>query len=153
MAEVGDLGALLADTRTYNKAIKIPDAKQQGEDLCAEMKQLGRLGVFSAPCELPYGVRKIKTRPIFKKRLSKTERGVLEGDDGGPGCFLQTFRVEFFDTFAPVARMISFRIIFALSAYLYLFIKSMGVDVALLNLDTLLWQGLLVLKLNKALYG
>ena len=33
MAEVGELGALLADPRTYKEAMKIPDAKQWEEEL------------------------------------------------------------------------------------------------------------------------
>ena len=47
--------------------------------------------------------------------------------------FLQTFGVEFFDTYAPVARMTSFRIIHALSVYLNLFTESIDVDVVFLN--------------------
>ena len=52
MAKVGELGALLADPRTYREAMKMPDAKQWEEALRTEMKQLERLGVFSAPCPL-----------------------------------------------------------------------------------------------------
>ena len=47
--------------------------------------------------------------------------------------FIQTFGVDFFDTYAPVARMTSFRIIYAQSVYMNLFIESMDVDVAFLN--------------------
>ena len=47
--------------------------------------------------------------------------------------FLQTFDVDFFDTFAPVARTTSFSVIYALSVYLNLFIESTDVDVAFLN--------------------
>ena len=69
----------------------------------------------------------------MKKKRSKTgaverwkARLVAQG-------FLQTFRVNFFDTYAQVARMTSFRIIYALSVYLNLFIESMDVGVAFLN--------------------
>ena len=47
--------------------------------------------------------------------------------------FLQLFGIDFFDMYAPVARMTSFRVIYALSEYLHLFIESMDVDVAFLN--------------------
>ena len=67
MAEVGELGALQADQHIYKEAIKMPDAKQFEEVLRTEMKNLGRLGVSSAPCPLPYGTKKIKTRAILKK--------------------------------------------------------------------------------------
>ena len=47
--------------------------------------------------------------------------------------FLQTFGIDHFDTYTPVARMTSFRVIYALSVYLHLFIESIDVDVAFLN--------------------
>ena len=62
-------GALLDDTRNYKEVMKMPDAKQWEEALRTEMKQLERLGVFIAPCPLPYGAKKIKTRVILKKKL------------------------------------------------------------------------------------
>ena len=74
--EVGELRALLANPRTCKDAMKIPDAKQWEEALRAEMELLERLGVFSAPCELPYGANTIKTRAILKKKRPKT--GVVE---------------------------------------------------------------------------
>ena len=99
LAEVGNLGALLADPLTYIEAVKMPDAKQWEEALRAEIKQQERLRVFSAPCVLPYGVRMIESRPIFKKTRSKTgavehwkARLVVQG-------FLQTFGVDFFETY------------------------------------------------------
>ena len=58
MVEVGELGALLADPRTYKKAMKMPDAKQWEEMLHNEMKQVERLLVFSAPYPLPYRAKK-----------------------------------------------------------------------------------------------
>ena len=72
MAEVGELGALQADPRTYTEAMKMPDAKQWEEALRTEMKLLKRLEVFSAPYPLPYGAKKMKTRVILKKKRSKT---------------------------------------------------------------------------------
>ena len=50
----------------------MPDAKQWEEAKFPEMKQLERLGLFSAPCSLPYEAKKIKTRVILKKKCSKT---------------------------------------------------------------------------------
>ena len=102
---------------------------------------------------VPYGAKKIKTIVILKKARLNAQG------------LLQTFGVDFLDTYAPVARMISFRIIYALSVYLNLIIESMDVDVAFLN-ATLKEDNyidppagyrpvakVLVLKLNKALYG
>ena len=145
--------------------MKQPDAEQWKEAINVEFAQLERLGVFSEPCWLPEGCIAIKTRTIFKKKRSKTgaverwkARLVAQG-------FLQSFGIDFFDTYAPVARMTSFRVIYALSVYLHLFIESMDVDVAFLNADLkedvyieppsgykAVPKGM-VLKLNKALYG
>ena len=72
MAEIGELGALLADPRTYKEAMKIPDAKQWEDALRTEMKELERLEVFSVPFPLPYGTKKFKTRVVIKKKRSKT---------------------------------------------------------------------------------
>ena len=97
MMEAGELGALLADPRTYNEVMIMPDAKQWEEALCADKKQLERLGGFSAPCELPYGTKKIETRAIFKKKRIKTGAGerwkarlVAQG-------FRQLFDADFFE--------------------------------------------------------
>ena len=57
MSEVGELGALLADPRTYKEAMKMPDAMQWEEALRTEIKQLERLGIFSQTCSLPYGAK------------------------------------------------------------------------------------------------
>ena len=64
---------------------------------------------------------------------------------------LHTFGVDFFDTCAPVARMLLFCIIYALSVYLTLFIESMDVDLAFLN-ATLKVDAYIdsLLKFNKA---
>ena len=74
MVEVGEQRALLADPRTYKEAMEMSDAMQWEEALRIEMKQLGRLGVFSAPCPLPYGARKIKTRVVLKQSVLRLER-------------------------------------------------------------------------------
>ena len=51
--------------------------------------------------------------------------------------FLQTFGLDFFDTYAPVAQMTSFHATYALFVNLTLFIKSMEVEAAFHN-DTLI---------------
>ena len=72
MAEVGEPGALLVDPHIYKEVTKMPDAWRWEEALRTEMKQLESLDVFSAPCPLPYGAQKIKTRVILKKKRPKT---------------------------------------------------------------------------------
>ena len=111
----------------------MPDAEQWEEALRTETKQFERLGVFSAPCQLPDGAKKVKTRVVLKKKRPKTgaverwkARLVAQG-------FLQTFGVDSFDTCAPFAQLTSFHIIYAIYVYLNLFIESMDADVAFCN--------------------
>ena len=73
--------------------------------------------------------------------------------------------VAFFDTYAPVARMTSCRVIYALHVYLHLFTESMDVDVDVAFLNAELKEDVyiepparykpvpkgMVLKANKAL--
>ena len=86
IAEVGKLGAVLTDPRTYQEAMGMPDPKQWEEVLPTEMKRLERFGVFSAPCELGQFSRR---KFLRRKRLG------AEGEAGGPGSFRSD--ADFFD--------------------------------------------------------
>ena len=81
-----------------------------------EFAQLERLGVLSEPCWLPEGCYAIKARASFKKR-SKT--GAVERWKARLVAqeFLQSFGIDIFNAYAPVARMISFRVIYTSSVY------------------------------------
>ena len=89
--------ALLSGPRTYKEAIKQPDAEQWKEAINTELAQLEILGDGAK-----------KTRTLFKKKMSKTgavehwkARMVAQG-------FLQSFGIDFYDTYAPGVHMISF---------------------------------------------
>ena len=58
----------------------------------------------------------------------------LEDEAAGQG-FLQSFGIDFFDTYAPVAHMTSFCLINAMAVYLNLFMNSMDMDIAFLNAE------------------
>ena len=66
---------------------------------------------------------------LFKKKRSKT--GTIERWKAR--LVVHSFEINSFDTYAFVARMTSFRVIYILSVYLHLFIESMSMDVAFLN--------------------
>ena len=55
--------------------------------------------------------------------------------------FFQIFGVDYTDTYSPVAKFVSIRIILALSVQLGLIINTMDVDIAFLNasLDENIW--------------
>ena len=59
---------------------------------------------FNEPVLLPEGPQLIGTRLIFKKK--RTADGQIEHYKARlvAQCFLHTFEVDFFDTYAPVAR-------------------------------------------------
>ena len=115
--------------------MKQPDAKQWKVAINTEFAQLERLGVFSEPCWLPEGYYANKSRTLFEKKRSKT--GALEHWKSRLVAqkFLQSFGFDFFDTYTSVARMASFRVIYALSVYLHQFIESVDVDVTFLNAE------------------
>ena len=114
---------------------------------------------------LPEGAQLIGTRLIFKKK--RTSDGQIELYKAWlvAQSFMQTFGVNFFDTYAPVAHLTSFRVIYAPCVLLQFVIDDMDVDVAFLNAtlqeDVYIkpppgYPALppkMVLKLNKALFG
>ena len=128
------------------------------------MKRLERLGVFNAPCLLPCGTKRVKTRAILKNSVLRLEWW----SDGRLGWWPR----DFFKHSVWILRhlcssytddFVSY--IYALSVYLNLFIESIDMDVAFLNATLKenvdidppaghppVAKGL-VLKLNKALYG
>ena len=85
--------------------------------------------------DLPPGCKSIGCRWIFRKKLKSDEtldkykaRLVAKG-------FTQLKDIDYFDTFAPVARMTSIRLLIALAAIHSLVIHQMDVKTAFLNGD------------------
>ena len=110
---------ILPDPPNYKQAMKQPDARKWTEGIELELQQLARLNVFSEPVMFLEGVQLIEI-DRYEARL------VAQG-------FLQTFGLDFFDTCAPVAHLIFFRVIYALYVLLQFIVDSMDVDVAFLN--------------------
>ena len=85
--------------------------------------------------DLPPGCKSIGCRWIFRKKLKSDgtldkykARLVAKG-------FTQLKDIDYFDTFAPVARMTSIRLLIALAAIHSLVIHQMAVKTAILNGD------------------
>ena len=94
--------------------MKQPDTSKWTDAIELELKQLVGIGVLYTPVMLPELTTVIGTRLIFKKK--RTTDGEIERYKARfvAQGFLQTFGVNFFDTYAPAARLTSFRIIYAL---------------------------------------
>ena len=83
-----------------------------------ELQQLVRLKIFNEPMVLPDGAQLLGTCLIFKKK--RTADGHIERYKARLVAqgFLQTFGIEFFDTYALVNRLTCFCIIYALCVLL-----------------------------------
>ena len=107
-----------------------------------ETKKIIRLGLLSTSVMLPEGA----TRLIFKKK--RTADGEFERCKAHLVAqgFLQTFDVDFFNTYAPVACLTSFRIIHALCVMFRFVIDNMDVDVIF---STQLYMRMCISNLSK----
>eukprot|EP01038_Epipyxis_sp_PR26KG_P014695 gene14695-19743_t len=153
------------DPDSHAAAMRAFDADKWSEAEKTEIDSLSRLQVLSEPLLLPEGARVIQTKWVYKRKRNKEgnierhrARLVAKG-------FTQVFGEDFFDTYAPVARLTTLRIVYALTVMLDLSIAGMDVDAAFLNAD--LHENLYikapvgtkslpkgyVYKLLKALYG
>ena len=103
----------------------------------AEEKELASMksnNVFTE-CNLPAGRKTVKTKWIYKKKLNKygqieryKARLVAQG-------FTQVEGIDYSETYSPVARFTSIRIVLALSALFGYKVHQMDVDTAFLNAD------------------
>jgi len=119
---------------TRRQALK---SQQQAEWLFAERKEIDSIiekGVLEATV-LPAGKNLLKTKWVYKLK---------HGPDGSlksykvrlVACgYAQVYGVDLDETYSPVARLTSLRIIFAIAAQLRLSVHQMGVETAFLNAD------------------
>ena len=129
----------------------------------AEIKALRNRGVWRV-IQTPHGVRLIKSKYVYRikkdwtgKVVKRKSRLVVQG-------FSQVEGVDYEETFAPVAKVTTFRLMLALSRVLKLKIHQLDVDSAFLyaDLDEDVYMtpppGMNIksgycLKLDKSLYG
>jgi len=140
---------------------------QQAEWLFAEKKEIDSIiekGVLE-PTILPTGKNLLKTKWVYKLKY---------GADGSlksykvrlVACgYAQIYGVDFDETYSPVARLTSLRIVFAIAAQLRLRVHQMDVETAFLNADVTeeiyirppegfpLANNANCFRLRKALYG
>lgn len=154
------------DNPTYKEAINSAQAPDWKRAMDSEIESLKEAGTFTA-CKLPLGFKAIGGKWVLKiKRGAKGEVIKYKGRFVAQG-FLQRYGVDYVDTYAPVARIPSIRIIIALAAHYDWDLHHMDVKSAYLNGDleeeiymyppdgyvTSDEDGPLVWRLNKSLYG
>ena len=158
-------GRVDRDPLSHAEAMRGADAHEWAVAEKAEMDSLERLHVLGDVVPLPPGKRVVGTKWVYKRKRDKDGRVSKYKARLVAKGFSQVFGVDYFDTYSPVARLTSLRIVYALAALLDLYIEGMDVDVAFLNasLEEDLYiksptgskplpQGH-VYKLKKALYG
>ena len=149
---------------THKQAMKTPHA---AEWIAAEQAELHSMHINKVmfPTTLPSGVQPLRTRWVYRTKLDKDgqvkqykARLVVKG-------YEQVHGIDYDETYSPVARLTSVRLILALSAKLGMPIHQMDVDTAFLNagLDEDVYivppDGMDIppdcncFKLQKALYG
>ena len=153
------------DPDSHAAAMRAYDAQGWKDAEQQEIDSLTRLQVLSKPLCLPDGARVVKTKWVYKRKRNADgtverlrARLVAKG-------FSQVFGEDYFDTYAPVARLTTLRLVYAMTVVMDLSLAGMDVDAAFLNADLQedlyikapvgtkpLPQGH-VYKLLKALYG
>ncbi|CAM8905735.1 unnamed protein product [Rhodiola kirilowii] len=122
------------DPRTYNEAMKSQDVSFWKEAINDEMDSIigNNTWVLS---DLPPGCKPLGCKWIFKKKMKVDgsvykfkARLVIQG-------FRQKEGIDFFDTYAPVARISTIRLLIALAAINNLVVHQMDVKTAFLNGD------------------
>ena len=149
--------------KTHKMAMKSPEAAHWRLAEQAELDSMTKHDVFTQMV-LPAGKKAIDTRWVYALKYKDgviykyKARLVAKG-------YEQIYGVDFEETFAPVARLTSLRIVLAISAKLQLDVQQMDVETAFLNAPlaeevyiripdgVTVATGCNCIRLNKALYG
>jgi hypothetical protein len=163
-ARIYSLVSAGAEPNTFNQAIKSPDAEQWKRAMQDELDSLIKQNVWSL-VKLPLGVKAIKSRWVFKIKLGSDNQPIRYKARIVAKGFQQQYGIDYNETFAPVVKIKSLKILLSLAAMFDLELKQLDFDTAFLNAslaeDVYMVQpdGFhngnrdTVCKLNKALYG
>ena len=150
---------------TFKSAMESDDASKWREACDSEFESLSKNETWEL-VPLPRGRKAISSKWVFK--VKETVEGFIERYKARLVAkgFLQKYGVDFEETFAPVAKFTSIRIILSLAAHYQLLLHQMDVKTAFLNgiLDEEIYmkqpEGFVdsnypdhVCKLKRALYG
>lgn len=153
-----------SEPNTYKQAIKRADAQKWQEAMKEEIEALNRQGTWSL-VKLPAGAKAIKSRWVYKIKLDSDNKPVRHKARIVAKGFQQQYGIDYNETFAPVVKIKSLKMLLSLAAQLNLELKQLDFDTAFLNAtlteDVYMEQpeGFhngdpnMVCKLHKALYG
>ena len=123
---------LTDDPASYEQAMRSSDAARWAQAIEEEYQALINTNTWTL-CELPRGANVIGSRWVFKTKRDETgkivrykARLVAQGFSQEPGR-------DFFDTYAPVAKLTSIRTILSIAAYEDWELENMDVDTAFLQ--------------------
>lgn len=159
--------ATLTDTLTPDTIAEALESNESEYWIAAiqdELKSFEENNVWSLE-PLPEGTKAVGNRWVFKTKLN-TDGSVLYKARLVAKGFTQTYGVDYFETFAPVVRRTTLRILFSTAVNYDLMIDHLDVKTAFLNgdLDETVYMSQpegfvvegkehMVCKLNKAVYG
>ena len=149
--------------KTHKQAMKSPEAAQWTIAEQQELDSMTKHEVFT-PMYLPPGKKKIETRWVYVIKYKNGAISKFKARLVAKG-YEQIYGIDYEETFAPVAKLTSLRIVLAIAAKLHLDIQQMDVETAFLNatLEEEVYisvpdgvtvpEGCNCLRLNRALYG
>ncbi|NBX98326.1 hypothetical protein EBQ81_05715, partial [bacterium] len=160
------LMTLTGEPQSYMAAMVSPDKPRWVDAMTVEMGALERNKTFGAPMDLPKGMKALKVKWVYKIKFRADRsierykaRLVAKG-------FLQEHGVDYTEIFAPVAKLSTVRLLFAIATHHDLEVDQMDITSAFLHgdIDNEIYieqpEGYVVegqegkvLPLNKALYG
>jgi hypothetical protein len=173
VSEFGDIGYAAAveevdsqeenEAPTVHEALRGPQTEEWQESIQNENESLRKRNVFSV-LDLPVGRKALKSKYILKIKSMADGRKKYKARLVVLGCN-QREGIDYLETFAPVAKGGTIRLLLALAQLLKLHVHQMDVDTAFLYAPLLeeiymrAPEGMggfrdgQVLKLNKSLYG
>ena len=135
LALVANLMALPGTPQTIEEALSSPEKESWREAIASEMKSLDKNGTWKVILTLPNGRKTLPSKWVFKIKLNSTggierykARLVIKG-------FKQVEGIDYRETFAPVAKFSTIRLMLAVAASLDLEIEQMDFSTAFLNGD------------------
>jgi Reverse transcriptase (RNA-dependent DNA polymerase)/Pol polyprotein, beta-barrel domain/GAG-pre-integrase domain len=130
-------GGVPTEPKTYKQAIAAPDCKNWEAAMAEELASLERLGTWTVVPEssIPNGQQPITAKWVFKLKLDSNNNPTRYKARLVARGFQQTEGVDYDETFAPVVKLKSLKLILSIAAAQDLEIKQMDFDTAFLNAD------------------
>ncbi|KAG3230663.1 hypothetical protein PI124_g24240 [Phytophthora idaei] len=106
----------LSEPSTFQEAVNGPDQVHWRKAIRAELKSMRRRGVFRA-AKLPNRQRAIGTKWVFK--IKRKADGSIEKDKARLVAkgFKQKYGIDYTETFSPVVKYLTLRMVIALAKY------------------------------------